>query len=122
MAVLWWLTTLSYDDGKLAITVGIGCGGRVDGTLEKTTGGVDGLGVTYGDGEKPANEATAGVLISPVGMVATEVDGSEVTDEAGTITKVVPEIVITETPLGTDDDLTTTGLDGNELAGGNGKL
>lgn len=54
------------------------------------------------------------MLITAVGIVNTDDDGKEVgTEVAGIITKVVDVMVIIVTDLGTEDDFTKTGDDGN---------
>jgi hypothetical protein len=57
---------------------------------------------------------------TPVGIETNDVVGNDDgTDVAGIMTNVVPGIVITVlTPVGTDDDLIKTGLDGNDDFGG----
>lgn len=82
----------------------------------KITGAGDG---ETGVGWNSANDGVAGLLITAVGIVKTELEGKLVgTDVAGIITKVVVLIVIIVTDFGTDDDLTKTGDDGNEDFGG----
>jgi hypothetical protein len=64
-------------------------------------------------------ETTDGELtINDDWITTIELDGNEVTEALSTITKVVDGSVTTLTPVGTDDEWTITGLDGNDDAGG----